>query len=285
MKRTIPFTKTITFRTMIAEITDIEVKHSLKLTNDDEIEGDILVDGTYKMTDASQIEEEFHYKLPFMIELGSNYDTRNMEIAIGDFYFEIINEEDLKINVEIDINGLEEKEELVQQSPSKLVLDNVDDKNDDIEELELYNSKLVRANDNDDAIPIPVEVDEVKEKLEIKTNDDPLDKLNKQIEEDIKMDTVESINSKVNDNNNNNNNNNLAVDNAKQSTNVGSIFSSLSSSEETFSTYYVYIVRDMDTIESIIDKYKTTREELQNYNNLDEVKAGSKLIIPCCNNE
>ena len=32
-----------------------------------------------------------------------------MEIVIGDFYFEIINEEDLKINVEIDIDGLEEK--------------------------------------------------------------------------------------------------------------------------------------------------------------------------------
>ena len=109
MKRTIPFTKTITFRTMIAEITDIEVSHTLELKENYEIEGDILVNGKYKMTDASQIEEEFNYKLPFMIELDSKYDTKNMEIVIGDFYFEIINEEDLKINVEIDINGLEEK--------------------------------------------------------------------------------------------------------------------------------------------------------------------------------
>ena len=34
MKRTVPFTKTITFRTMISEITDIEVTHNLKLEND-----------------------------------------------------------------------------------------------------------------------------------------------------------------------------------------------------------------------------------------------------------
>ena len=30
MKKVVPFTKTITFRTMIAEITNIEVKHNLK---------------------------------------------------------------------------------------------------------------------------------------------------------------------------------------------------------------------------------------------------------------
>ena len=124
MKRTIPFTKTITFRTMIAEITDIEVKHNLELKEDDEIEGDILVDGTYKMTDASQIEEEFHYKLPFAIELDPKYDTKNMEIVIGDFYFEIINEEDLKINVEIDIDGLEEKVVPQEIVTSKISLDN-----------------------------------------------------------------------------------------------------------------------------------------------------------------
>ena len=69
------------------------------------------------------------------------------------------------------------------------------------------------------------------------------------------------------------------------SSNVSSIFSSLTSNEETYSTYYVYIVREADTIESIIDKYKTTKEELQNYNDLTEVKVGSKLIIPCTANE
>ena len=68
-------------------------------------------------------------------------------------------------------------------------------------------------------------------------------------------------------------------------TSVGSIFSSIASNEETFSTYYVYIVRENDTLEFIMDKYKVTRELLQNYNDLNDIKIGSKLIIPCANNE
>ena len=38
-------------------------------------------------------------------------------------------------------------------------------------------------------------------------------------------------------------------------------------------------------IESIIEKYQTTKEELQNYNDLTNVKVGSKLIIPCASRE
>lgn len=269
MKRTIPFTKTITFRTMIAEITDIEVGHSLKQTRETEIEGDILVDGKYKMTDASQIEEEFHYKLPFTIELDSKYDTKDMEIVIGDFYFEIINEEDLKINVEIDINGLEEKEINTQIISSKISLN----EKELVEELELEKKELVRDNGMEEVMPIPVEMDEIKEKFEFQTGINPLDKLALEIEEDIKEE--EMLNSNFTANNTTN----------QKSTSMSSIFSSISSNDETFSTYYVYIVRENDTIEYIIDKYKTTRDELQNYNDLNDIKVGSKVIIPCASNE
>lgn len=230
MKKVIPFTKTLSFKTMIAEVTDIEIKHDLKQTVNNEIEGNILVDGTYKMTDASQIEEEFHYKLPFTIEIDSKYNLDNSDIIISDFYFEIINEENLKINVEIEINGIEEVV---------------------IEELEPVRNK-------EETI-----VEDIKKIDDI----DPLIKLESEIEKDF-QDTNE-----------------LIQDNNMTTNNVTSIFSTLTNNEETFSTYYVYIVRDTDTIESIIDKYKTTKEELQNYNDLTNVKVGSKLIIPCTNNE
>ncbi len=258
MKRTIPFTKTITFRTMIAEITDIEVNHTLHIKEEHEIEGDILVDGKYKMTDASQIEEEFHYKLPFSIELDSKYETNNIEIVVSDFYFEIINEEDLKINVEIDIDGLEEKQPQPEIIASKISFDETKQ----IEELNEL--ELVRDSNGYESHPIPMEVNEIKEKLEFESDINPLDMLAKEIEEDI------GYENKYEDYN---------------PTNVSSIFTSISSSEETFSTYHVYIVRESDTIESIIDKYKTSRDELQNYNNLEDIKVGSKLIIPCPTNE
>lgn len=262
MKRTVPFTKTITFRTMISEITDIEVTHNLELKHDHEIEGDILVDGTYKMTDASQIEEEFHYKLPFTIDIDSKYDTKDLEITIGDFYFEIINEEDLKINVEIDMNGLEEKKQEV--ITSKITLEQESKPVEELKVEELFETEdLVRDDSNQLEIePIPFETNETKKKVEL--SDNILNTLDEAINDTSKQETIQSL---------------------TKNNSVGSIFSSLANSDETFSTYYVYIIRENDTIESIIEKYKTTREEMQNYNDLEDVKVGSKLIIPCPTNE
>ncbi len=271
MKKVIPFTKTITFKTMIAEITDIEVKHTLSLTENHELTGDILVDGTYKMTDASQIEEEFHYKLPFMIEIDPKYHLENLEITIGDFYFEIINEEDLKINVEIDLDGLEEQKQ-EEEMTTKISLD----QEPEVLEEPLPSEELVRELE-EEAMPIPVELEE--EPIKVETQDpnlNPLEKLELEIKEDLQIENPSTTNLS-----------NSVVEAKEQETkvNVSSIFSSIASGEETFSTYYVYIVRESDTIESIIDKYKTTREQLQNYNDLSDVKVGTKLIIPCCSNE
>ncbi len=272
MKKVVPFTKTITFRTMIAEITNIEVKHTLERKDNNEIEGDILVDGSYKMTDASQIEEEFHYQLPFTIDIDSKYDLENLEITIGDFYFEIINEEDLKINVEIDIDGMEEKKvEMSEQSTEISLLDDTE-----ILEVEREDEKTA-VRDNSEAAPIPVEIEENGIDLELQSESlSPLEKLETEIKEDLKYEKEIMENNPPKE---------IEVEKTPISSNVGSIFSSLTSKEETFSTYYVYIVRDTDTIESIIDKYKTTKEELQNYNDLTDIKVGSKLIIPCTNHE
>ena len=217
MKKTVPFNKTITFKSMIAEITDINIKHTLELKNNNEVSGDIIVDGNYKMTEASNIVEGFHYNLPFVIAIDNKYNTDDLSITIDDFNFEIINEEDLKINVDIGIDGLSEKEREEEK----------------IEE-------------------IPVEIEEVKEKIEF--NEEPITKLEKELEETKEIDK-----------------------------NIGSIFSSLANTEETFSVYSVYIVRENDTLDEIITKYKTTKEELGNYNDLDDIKIGTKLIIPCHN--
>ena len=67
--------------------------------------------------------------------------------------------------------------------------------------------------------------------------------------------------------------------------NVGSLFSSLDSSEETFSTYSVYILRQEETIQSLIEKYHVTKEELENYNDLSNLTIGSKIIIPNTTND
>lgn len=47
-----------------------------------------------------------------------------------------------------------------------------------------------------------------------------------------------------------------------------------------FVTYRVYILKEEDNIDKIIDKYKTNREILEQYNSLQELKVGDKIIIP-----
>ena len=61
---------------------------------------------------------------------------------------------------------------------------------------------------------------------------------------------------------------------------MNSIFESFANTEETYSTYSVYILRENETLDDIILKYKTTKEELIDYNDLDNLRVGSKLIIP-----
>lgn len=278
MKKVVPFTKTISFRTMIAEITDIEVNHTLALNENHEVVGNILVDGKYKMTDASQIEEEFHYKLPFTIDIDERYNLDNLEIIISDFYFEIINEEDLKINVEIEMDGIEENK-----------LPKLEEKKNSLEEVsEVLDTEEDFVRNKEDDILIPVEIEEKKEKLEV-PQDNPLHKLAEEIKKDILTKDIPLVEVTKQEAKKEIKKETTSVkqekDNNTSSTNMSSIFSSLASSEETFSTYYVYMVRETDTIESIIEKYQTTKEELQNYNDLTNVKVGSKLIIPCASRE
>ena len=43
-------------------------------------------------------------------------------------------------------------------------------------------------------------------------------------------------------------------------------------------------MRDNDNIEEILNKYKISKNQLEEYNDLSDIKTGTKLIIPS-NNE
>ena len=274
MKKVIPFTKEIPFKTMISEITDINLEHDLEIF-DNTIEGNFIVSGKYKMTDASVIEEEFLHKLPFTIEMDDKYDLADSRISINDFYFEIINEEILKVNIEVLIDGFKD-----QPLRSEISLD-VDDIRKTLEvnmnDTELMNKEEVLAPSN-----VDIKIDE----MEVKQNEAMMEAVEKikinDISEPIKVEVpsnieVLDIDSSVT--NNSQSNSMTAIDDG-----VSSIFSSMSS-DETFSTYHVYIVRENDTLEQILDRYKIGKEEVGNYNDLNDIKVGSKLIIPCSSNE
>ena len=77
----------------------------------------------------------------------------------------------------------------------------------------------------------------------------------------------------------NNENVHEVVDEALEDKKLG-LFSNLQDNDDSFSTYYVYIVRDGDSISSIMDKYHVSREDLEKYNDIDQVSTGDKILIP-----
>jgi len=66
---------------------------------------------------------------------------------------------------------------------------------------------------------------------------------------------------------------------------VTSIFDSFDDSMESYQAYRVYIVREGDTLDSIVQRYGISREELEQYNDLNEINLGDKIIIPELKNE
>lgn len=62
-------------------------------------------------------------------------------------------------------------------------------------------------------------------------------------------------------------------------------FMNMNENEETYGTFLVYMVRQNETVQSIIEKYSTTLEEVEKYNDLNNVGIGTKLIIPLLKNE
>ena len=68
-------------------------------------------------------------------------------------------------------------------------------------------------------------------------------------------------------------------------TNTNSLFSNLTDEADSFSTYSIYILREGDTLEKVMEKYNITKEKLQEYNDLGTITLNSKIIIPNSINE
>ena len=110
MKQIIPFTKDITFKNTIGDLVSISLDNDLQLKGEDLITGNFYVKGKYKLTKASIQEEEYSYKIPCEIAISDDYDTFDATIDIDDFYYDIIDNEVLRINIDLVIDNLVKKE-------------------------------------------------------------------------------------------------------------------------------------------------------------------------------
>ena len=157
------------------------------------------------------------------------------------------------INIDVLLDKIEEKEIRISKEKA-------------IEELEQLEKELEEDN----------EVEERKEEKEIERNSEIEErKKEKTSSIEIQESNIETA-SEIN----------LAQDiEVSQSESVSiepvsTIFDSFDNKESSSSVYKVYMVREEDSLESILAKYKVSKEELEKYNNLKEMKKGDKLIIP-----
>lgn len=284
MKQIIPFKKEITFKTMICKITSISLEHTLELKDEYNIMGDFIVSGSYKMTEASQIDEEFSYKVPIEIAIDSKYDTSNITLEIDDFVYEVIDEEKLLLNIDLCIDNLElkqeeKKEEEVETIFSHDEYEELDNTLSEIEEdLKEEDKELVRNEEEEPEEDVSRHDDlfldtSKEEKLEIPINIDSIHSSNNNPNLNI-SNTVTNPNTEDNTNN---------VDMNNDNSDIPSIFSAFKDTDETFSTYCIYIIREGDSLDTVINKYKTTRDILAEYNDLSDIRIGTKIIIPSTN--
>ena len=286
MKQIISFKKEVAFKTMIADISSISLEHTLHFTGDSSVEGDLLVSGTYKMTEATTLEEPFNYTIPVDIMLTTALEKEDRLIAIDNFTYRIINEEVLELNVDILIRGLE-KVEIIEEEEEKVEAP-IDVIEVEPEQLEIEEQPAPVAVDTrkaaeEEAIPVSVDRNETAATIEMR---EALETFSPPSETLESKEDIADKQAAIND---------LAEEWKEQESPVetvettmeeetipvmNSIFSAFANTDETYSTYSVYIMRPEDNLEEVMMRYGITREDLSHYNDLENVRPGSKLIIP-----
>lgn len=243
MKQIIPFKKDLLFKTKVSEITSISLEHNLILKKEDHISGEFYISGDYKMTASSINRENFHFKIPFDIELDDKYNINTLSIDIDNFYYEVINNESLQVNIDLYIEG-EKKEEEKQE----------------IKQEEKEEKQAPKEENMDIQFPLINEINQTITREEEKEESR---------EEEIKA--IERPSPPT-----------ITLDEELSKENNFNIFESVDNSD-TYVTYHVYIVKEEDTIESIMKKYNVDKEQISLYNTIEEIKPGTKLIIPNSN--
>lgn len=242
MKQIVPFKKELPFKTKVSEITSISLEREINVLEDAVITGVFHITGDYKMNEGSINREEFSFDLPFDITLDPRYDIDSVKSDIEDFYYDVINEDTLKVNIDLYIEA-EYKEE------TPLVVE------EEQEEVRTTAEEIPLEN-----IPIQTISGTLEKEEKIMENIKEEDVVENTKEEKITSSTTKE-------------------ERDDEGITASDLFSNLDDTE-TYSTYYVYIVKEEDTIDKILVKYGITKEELESYNDITGIKPGDKVIIP-----
>lgn len=241
MNTKIPFTKDITFEKKVSEITSISLEHEIKVL-DGVLKGNFIVSGDYKSHEVSVNKEPFSYMLPFEIELSHDIDTETIEFMIDDFTYEIIDNIDLRVN--IDFNILASKKEIVEE-PESIFEDASELFSDNDEERETINQENVNN------------LEDILNEEVVETKDEVLPQ---EVDDNLR--------------------DQVAVQSTIKEVSEDTIINSIKNTDDEYTTYHIHMVSDGETVETICTMYNSNLNILGEYNELGELNAGDKVIIP-----
>lgn len=280
MKKTLSFEKDLTFQTMIGEITTISFEEDLKFVDKSDIEGNFYVSGKYKMTEASTLLEDFSFSIPTQIAMIENYDLETTKISVENFTYEIVDDDILRCKIDILIEGREEvvleeekeevmKEELVSE---EMIEENKKEEPEVLEEL--VRNQEERECDGDPKADkeqeLPIKEEPVNIEGSLKEESTMKEEREETVTQEEEVMEQEEVTEKKDE---------------TPSIKVNSLFANMGDGNDTFTTYSVYIMREGDTVEKVMDQYQVKREDLEVYNDLSTIELNSKVIIPSFNHE
>lgn len=208
----------------------------------DSISGVLNLEGDYVSSNFEDTREDFSKKIDFSLDLDSNVDTDTVKVEIDDFTYDI-DQNKLIINVDLS---------LVYEF---ILFDEKKEFDKFIESREIDANDLEELTKTDESRETSFDIENESDEC-IETNESQKDEeLIEETHEESKSDER-----KIED----------------------SIIDMASNFNDDFITYHIYIVSDVDTLDGIADKYHISVDIIKEYNNVENLKSGMKLVIPIC---
>ncbi len=259
----IPFESTIDFKTNISEVTKMSLEHDFNVSGG-VVLGNFYISGEYKAHEVSVNKEPFKYTLPFTVEISDRIKEDTLEFNIEDFSYDIVDHKALKVNIEYSLSADEKEEEelftRVDESELESELAFIDNFLDNNEKEETSKESVKVVEEPSEELTKPTYT------LTIEDNSEREDAAAKK--EEAKEDEKEAESTETKER--------LTAEEEK------TIMETIKSSDDTFVTYHVHIVKENETIESISALYSVPTTLISEYNTIDNLNTGDKILIPKC---
>lgn len=204
---------------------------------------DCLIKGNFIITGEYRVSSNTNTVLPFSLDLP-------VGLSLEDRYD--------TVDATVDIDDF--YYEIINDQKLSISIDICIDK---LKEKELIDIKKMINEIDDRCIDVEEEKEEITEDKRKMEKEREVE--NAKIDKDVLSNVPKMVNKEL--------------ENRKLNNNINSLFNNIEDDSDYIS-YNIYIVRDGDTVDSILSKYGVDLEILTSYNDISDLKIGDKIIIP-----